>query len=58
MTGNAVKIYNLFYQDSMGYRRYLSTYATRKKAEEARLRICKRYPFKKSSLLVRVGKVL
>ena len=58
MVESGDKVYNLFHQDSMGYRRYLATYATRKKAEEARLRLCKRYPFKKSSLLIRVGKVL
>ena len=58
MVESGDKVYNLFYQNGMGYRMYLATYATRKKAEDARVRLAKRKtcPYKKSMLLVRVGK--
>lgn len=43
----------------MGYRMYLSSFSTRKKAESERLRLAKKGNgfYKKSQLIVRVGKL-
>jgi len=59
MATTGIKIYNLFRQDGMGYRMYLASFSTRKKAESERLRLVKqgRGFYKKSELIIRVGKL-
>lgn len=54
-----MKIYNVFWQTGSGYRIYISSFFTRDKAEAERLRLVKkgRGIYKKSQLLIRVGKV-
>lgn len=54
------KIYNLFYQTGSGYRLYMKSFSTKKKAEDEVARYVKqgRGFYKKSNLLIRVGKVL